>query len=71
MNHRQRKESAQEQAFVIDAFPSCYRYWNTEKLKRDQSETSLRRIRHDIFTTVLEQENIDTLLLGHNLTDII
>ncbi|MEI7477927.1 MAG: tRNA lysidine(34) synthetase TilS [bacterium] len=68
-NHKQRKESTNEQAFLQKYFSDYTFYYNTDKPNQGSSETELRTMRHIFFNEVCEKEKASFLLLGHNLTD--
>lgn len=68
-NHGQRKESDNELKQIFKWYPHNHVYYNTDKPKRSQNETILRRFRMDFFAEVCEKEKAIYLATGHHLDD--
>ncbi len=68
-NHGQRKESDKEQKEIFKKYKFHHIYYNEEKPKKWQNETTLRRLRKEFFQEILTKEAASYLALGHNLDD--
>lgn len=68
-NHKVRRESDDEQAFLQDFFHQ-YNFIVFERVENTSAnEESLRSRRYEQFSRFMCEHSIDVLLTGHNLTD--
>lgn len=68
-HHGQRKESDNELKEIYRKYKYHHIYYNTDKPKKWQKETILRRLRKDFFQEVCKKEKAIYLITGHNLDD--
>ncbi len=69
-NHNTREETDSEQKFVEEFLTglqvtSC----KLQKVSQEQTESSLRQWRYGEFQKIIDQNHIDFIMTGHNLTD--
>lgn len=68
-NHKVRRESDDEQAFLQDFFHQCNFIVFERVENTSANEESLRSRRYEQFSRFMREKSVEGLLTGHNLTD--
>ncbi|MCK9467195.1 MAG: tRNA lysidine(34) synthetase TilS [Candidatus Absconditabacterales bacterium] len=68
-NHKTRKETEEEQKFIKEFFDGLNLNITIYSRNEKKTENSLRNWRYGEFQKIIDQNHIDYILTGHNLTD--